>query len=136
MFGSDIQVYCPWDVCRNSSKSGFAFFVVVETIFFRKRIAKKKHMTLFEEIRVTSQNMFGSAIQVYFPWDVSRNSSKSGVLHFSKNRWQVSPCRWQVLGASVGGRQNLPPGGRFAADWWQEPATLSNSLRGHTFQTL
>ena len=85
MFGSDIQVYFPWDVCRNSSKSGFAFFVVVETIFFRKRFANKKHMPLFEEIRETSQGMFGSDIQVYFPWDVSRNSSKSGMLHFSKS---------------------------------------------------
>ena len=48
-----------------------------------KRFAKKRHMPLFEEFRETSQDMFGSDIQVYFPWDVSRNSSKSGFLQFS-----------------------------------------------------
>ena len=44
---------------------------------------KQKHMPLFKEFRETSQDMFGSDIQVYFPWDVCRNSSKSGFLHFS-----------------------------------------------------
>ncbi len=65
--------------------------------------AKKKHMPLFEEIRETSQDMFGSDIQVYFPWDVSRNSSKNGFLHFS------SSSRPIFFGKRFAKKKHTPP---------------------------
>ena len=57
-------------------------WVVVEAGNFGKRFAKTNHQPLFEEFRETSQDMFGSHYQVYFPWDVCLNSSKSGMCFF------------------------------------------------------
>ena len=37
----------------------------------------------------------------------------------------------KIFGTSVGGQQNMPPGGMFASDWWRDHATLSNSLYKH-----
>ena len=39
-------------------------------------------MPLFEEFRESSQETFESEHQSHFPWDVSQNSSKSGMLRF------------------------------------------------------
>ena len=69
-------------ICAQHAQPSAHPWIVIEAGNFCKRFAKNNHQPLFEEFRETSQDMFGSHYQVYFPWDVCLNSSKSGMFSF------------------------------------------------------
>ena len=71
------------DVCLNSLKSG----ITQQMPLFQEaspgvQYGIKQQMPLFEELRQTSQETFESESDSNVSWDVSLNSSKSGMLRF------------------------------------------------------